>query len=268
MQPLRPIAWRNELAISTHRFERNMQKVDLVHFWDLRDILNGLPHIKFREGYTLDGCYVGDRNNASMKLYAYKIDSTDKYRPGKEGVHLNPDDPFRARGLWKRLLGEKDAREDNTAPPIPFQDGQVICGTISYEAFKTVPPLNDYLDIDFNKVTVWEAMLLLEEVANYLPHRWHGGYANGRLIVDGSSLMQSCSGKISKEVWEPLIRDERIKPKVEILSDDSAFVHYCRWGDWSGLTYSVLRATRFDRSISFEDGHSERLIEYDCGIRF
>lgn len=268
MQPFRPFSKRNELAIATHRFEQNMQKVNFYTFWDLRDIMNGLPHIHFREGYTLDGCYVGDRSNASMKLYAYKIDSTDKYIPGKAGIHLNPEDMFRLRGLWKKIEGEGGTEEDKIDPLVPYKDGQVIEGTISYEAFKTVPPVNDYLDIDFDEKSIWEAMLLLEEASNYLPHRWHGGYANGRLVVDGTSLIQSCNGHLSKEEWEPFLNDERISPKVEIISGDTAQVSYCRWGDWSGLTHTVLKATRIGRSISFEEVSTECLIEYDCGIRF
>ena len=268
MQPFRPFPKRNELAIATHRFEQNMQKVNFGNFWDLRDIMNGLPHIHFREGYTLDGCYVGDRSNASMKLYAYKMDSTDKYIPGKSGVHLNPEDMFRLKNLWAKVSGQKEADEDEIAAPVPFKDGQVIEGTISYEAFKTVPPVSDYLDVDFDEKSIWEAMLLLEEASNYLPHRWHGGYANGRLVVDGTSLIQSCNGHLSKEEWEPFLNDERISPKVEILSEDTAQVSYCRWGDWSGLTYTVLKAIRKGRTISFEEVSTDRLLEYDCGIRF
>lgn len=268
MQPFRPFARRNELAIATHRFEQNLQKVSFGAFWDLRDILTGLPHIHFREGYTLDGCYVGDRRNASMKLYAYKMDSTNRYIPGRLGIHLDPEDMFHLQNIWKKIGGKKESAEDKIAPPIPFKDGQVIEGTISYESFKTVPPMNDYLDIDFDEESIWEAMLLLEEASNYLPHRWHGGYANGRLIVDGTSLVQSCNGHLSKEEWEPFMNDERLSPKVEILSGDSAQINYCRWGNWSGLTYIVLNATRKGRSISFDVVSSERLIEYDCGIRF
>lgn len=268
MQPIRLFARKNELAIATHRFEQNMQKVDFVRFWDLRDVLNGLPHIHFREGYTLDGCYVGDSRNASMKLYAYKMDSLDKYTPGKFGVHLDPDDHILFRNLWRNLDGKKDDEKEKIADPVPFKDGQVIQGTISYAAFKTVPPLNEYLDIEFDEITIWEAMLLLEEASNYLPHRWHGGYASGRLIVDGSSLVQACNGHLSKAEWEPFLNDARLTPKVEILSGEAATVRYCRWGDWSGLTCTTLKATRQGRTLSFEEAGSERLIEYDCGIRF
>ena len=268
MQPIRQFAKRNELAIATHHFEQNMQKVDFGRFWDLRDILNGLPHIHFRDGYTLDGCYVGDRSNASFKLYAYKIDSTDNYIPGKVGVHLNPDDDLLFRGAFRRMMGKIKGEEETIPDPIPFKDGQVISGTISHAAFKTVPPLSDYLDIDFDEKTIWEAMLLLEEISNYLPHRWHGGYANGRLIVDGPSLVQSANGHISNKEWGPFVNDERIHPKVELVSEDTAFVHYCCWGNWSGLTYVILKATRKGRSVTFEEEKTERLIEYDCGMRF
>lgn len=267
MQSIQIISKRNELAIATHRFELNTKKVDFSEFWDLRDILNGLPHIRFREGYTLDGCFVGDLRNASMKLYAYKKDSTDEYIPGKNGgLHLNPK--VLIGDLYSRIVTGKKNTVEDAVRPVPFKDGQVISGTISDKAFRTVPPLNEYLEIDFDEKTIWEAMLLLEEASNYLPHRWHGGYAKGRLIVDGASLVQSCDGRLSNDIWRPIIQDERLYPKVEILSEKAALVHYCRWGNWSGLTYIVMKATRKGRSIYFEEDHTERLIEYDCGLRY
>lgn len=266
MQPIQLISKRNELAIATHRFEQNMRKVDFGDSWDLRDVMNGLPDIQFREGYTLDGCYVGDLRNASMKLYAYRMDSTKEYVPGKNGgVHLNPKNLF--GNLYARIVSGKKNYEE-AVRPVPFKDGQVIVGTISFKAFETVPPLNNYLDVDFDEKSIWEAMLLLEEASNYLPHRWHGGYAKGRLIVDGASLVQACDGRLTKDIWEPIIQDERLYPKVEILSEKAALVHYCRWGNWSGLTYIVMKATRKGRSIYFEEDHTERLIEYDCGLRY
>ena len=81
----------NPYAAATHRFERKIIETDFRRFWDLRDIMTALPHIQFKDGYTLDAYYVGDRRNARMKLYAYLMDSTEDYNPGPVGVHQNPD---------------------------------------------------------------------------------------------------------------------------------------------------------------------------------
>ena len=258
----------NPFAAATHRFERKIIETDFSRFWDLRDVMTALPHIRFRDGYTLDAYHAGDRRNSKMKLYAYLTDSTDDYRPGPVGVHQDPDNMLRGL-LWSRgLSGKGKVGEYKEPEPVPFKDGQVINGTISLAASKTVPPLEDYLDIDFTPEAVWEAMLLVEESGSYLPHRWHGGYSNGRLIVDQNALMHSCLYRLKRAVWEPFLRDARLIPSVEMVSDKEAMVHYCRWNDWSGLSSMNIRATRVNRSLRFDREEPVKLINYDCGLRF
>ncbi len=254
----------NPYAAATHRFERKIIETDFRRFWDLRDIMTALPHIQFKDGYTLDAYYVGDRRNARMKLYAYLMDSTEDYNPGPVGVHQNPDNML--KGIhW---IGEGKREDDKIPEPTPFMDGQVINGTISFAASKTVPPLEDYLDIDFTGEAIWEAMLLIEESASYLPHRWHGGYSNGRLIVDQNGLMHSCLNRLKRAVWEPFLQDARLIPTVEMISEKEAMVHYCRWNDWGGLSSINILATRVNRSLRFDREKPVKLIDYDCGLRF
>jgi len=232
---------RNPFAIATHRFEAKLNELDLFSYWDLREIMDSLPHLRFKEGYTLDGCRIGDKRDSIMRLYVYEQDSTDKYNPGPSG--------------------EKPK-------PIPFKDGQVISGLISYEAFETVPPIEDYLDIDFTQESIWEAVLLIRESCNYLKHGWHGGYNNGRLVVDVSSLIQVATDKLVESSLERWIKDERIAPKVDMLDDNHAKVAYCHWSDWRGLDYIVLLVTRDGRSLKFKEISKETLEKYDCGIIF
>ena len=268
MLTLHQISQPNDLAAATHRFERKINETDFREFWDLRGILEALPHIRLKDGYALDAYYVGDRSNAKMKLYAYVMDSTDEYCPGPEGIHQDPEDRFR-RFDWSRLLLNKKKDEEETVPPpIPFKDGQVIVGTISYEAGETVPPLENYLDIDFTPEAVWEAVLLVIEAGSYLPHRWHGGYSRGLLVVDRQSLIRVCHERLDKSVWEPFLTDERIVPSVKMLSAEEAAVQYCHWSDWGGLSIKSIKVTRVGRSLEFKREKWETLIEYDCGLRF
>lgn len=257
MPYLHQIGRPNPFAKATHRFERKMIETNFGTYWDLRDIMTALPHLKFKDGYTLDAYYAGDMDNANMKLYAYRMDSMDVYDPGSPGVHRNPKDRF--SGLFSK---------EKAPEPIPFRDGQVVTGTISYAASDTVPSIENYLDIDFTPQAIWEALLLIEEADNYLLHCWHGGYANGRLIVDRLSLIQSCHGHLSNKEYEPVLFGNRLMPGVCMQSDDEALIHYCRWGDWSGLNYITIKAIRNGRTLSFERMDTECLIEYDCGIRF
>lgn len=255
---------RNPYAISLHRLEQKMKEVNLHTFWDLRDIMDALPHLGFKEGYMLDGCMVGDRRNATMKLYAYKQDSRDKYIPGKRGVHLNPEHDvydFECRYHWYQFKRKIKA-------PVPFRDGQVIEGTVSSAAFDTVPALDKYLVMDFTPEAIWEAVLLIKEARNYLAHRWHGSYSNGRLIVDSTSLIQSCTGKLEEEAIDTWLRYEHLYPSVKIIDDNHAVVNYCRWGDWRGLTNTTIDVVRSGKSICFEKEVITDLVKYDCGIRF
>ena len=239
------------LAEAVHRFERRLEGFNFGDYWDLREIMEALPHVKMKEGYSLDGYYAGDWRNATMKMYACATDSLDEYDPAVPEV----------RTRWFDA-----AKRKATPSPVPFRDGQVIVGTIPYSASKTVPPLEKYLDIDFTPEAIWEAMLLVVEACSYLPHRWHGSYARGVLVVDVESLAECCEGKVDRAIWSPFLEDSRLIPSVTMLSENEARIHYCRWGEWSGLYCIDILAARDGRSLAFGAPEQHALIEYDCGI--
>ena len=66
---------KNPFSEATHRFEKAIGSIDQTNFRDLREVMTALPHLRFRPGYTLDCCRVGDTSNFYRKLYVYRQDS-------------------------------------------------------------------------------------------------------------------------------------------------------------------------------------------------
>lgn len=251
-------------AIATLRFVKQLKKINLYNFWDLRTAMFAFPHIKFTKGYTLDGCMVGDKANAVMKLYAYHIDSANSYNPGEGHIYALED-------VWWDEESQQYYKGNHPnirtfSPPIPFKDGQVIDKTVSSAAFDTVPPLADYLEMDFTPESIWEALLLLVEARSYLRHRGHGKYNNASLILDSVSLTEVCSGKLDPTMIEFLNTVKNYEPEVRILDDKRALVSYSRWSDHDGLSRIVQMARYDGKRIRFEEQSVQKLVDYDGGV--
>ena len=227
---------------SVHMLERVFAKFNFNRYWDLRDLMIIFPHLSIREGYVLDGYDCGDKRNAVMKLYACIRDSSNQYVP----YPINTD-------------GSKE-------PLIAFKDGQFVDNTIPRRASDTVPPLVNYLELDFSRIAIWEAILLLKATPLYLQHRWHGCYLNGLLVVDKVSYYMAClSYGIESNPW---VNDCRLLPSVEMISDSEALVNYCYWNDWKGLSRMTVKVIRNGKGISIENNKREVLIEYHSIIKY
>lgn len=235
-----------DFSVTTYRFEQALKKIDYGNLRDMSFILNALPNIRLKEGYKLGGCRVGV-NPTTLHFYALKEGSSEKYVPGEEGVHLNPD---------RFTTGRYSA-----PVPVPFKDGQCIEDIISVEAFETIPPLEDYLDVDLSVEGVWEAVLLLEVAFGYL--NWH----TCEVIVNSLSLVRNCDD-LPIERWEEFLHDPRIVPSIIIIPGKGAIIRYCRWGNRDGLINIVLKADYSNRTLRFKWIGEETLIESDWGIIF
>ena len=257
---------REFIVEATNRFETKIKEFNFKRYWDLRVIMSAFPHLKLQDGYTLDACLVGDLRNAQRRLYVYKMDSQDVYYPGPDH-HNTQNDVFEDKDEHV-LYGGGPGDLYEVKPPIPFRDGQVIEDTISFPAFETVPSISEYLDVDFTPETIWEALLLVVEATSYLPHRWHGGYENGNIIVDSLSLIQSCRGCLADSMIEFLLNVKNYYPEIKILDNHRALVIYCRWSDHFGLS-RITQMARFDgRRIWFEEQSAVVVAEYDDGLIF
>lgn len=258
-------------AHTTYHFKRAIKAIKFSETRDLNKVMESLPHIKLREGYSLGHYITGDFFGFAENLYPFRIGASNEYDPGQEHRDIKHHNFFEL--YQKAEEGDEEAKRlvkiwEN---PIPFQDGQYVNGELSITASGTVPKLADYLELDFTPISIWESYLLLVEAKSYLPNGWHGAYANGELIMDNNNLISVCSErrKLKESGWESLLNDSRIIPSVTIGSDNEALIQYCRWSDWGGLKRITAHAHKKRRSVSFEvEKERETLIKYDCGIRF
>ena len=139
------------LAKITHVFEQKilMDYNDPLKHKDLKHIMDALPHIKLKDGYSL-GCFRPTDNNslgAHARLYPFRTGSNEIYDPESE-LRLDKEYLY-----YRSLMEEKEKQGDdgeifflnnilNKYSPKPFRDGQHIEIEIGYLASKTIPKLN------------------------------------------------------------------------------------------------------------------------------
>ena len=244
----------NIFANSAYLFEQVITNLKFDSQHDCQDLMVAFPHIKMREGFVLGHYYEGDYRNAVKKLYATGLNSTDIYEPVEESELRR-----RPRFIWTKINYELTKKNNlklesvfddsqnvqiKTRPVIPpYREGQFIVDTIPYSASETVPPLNQYIELDFTPIAIWEAVLLMKATRLYLPHRWHGSYNRGLLVYDDTSLMMACDPRNTVYGYkgndridcQGLLGDYRIPPCVEVISKNRAIVNYCYWNSWVGL---------------------------------
>ena len=90
------------------------------------------------------------------------------------------------------------------------------------------------------------------------------------IIAEVNDLIHECerSWNLKEADWKPFLTDERLIPSVTMLNDTEALIHFCRWGDWSGLDSYDYHAYYEGRTIRFEHQEPVNLLKYDCGNRF
>ena len=256
-----------KLAKVLHDFVRKLSETDLHNKIDLKEILDTLPNIKLKKGYSLGSYFEGNCDGTSELLYPFRTGSTDEYEPGAMHRDMDLDSFWIWRG-WANHDPEAQKLKAELDNFVPFKDGQYASGCYSYESSETIPKLQDYLDVDFTPETVWEALLLTKEANSYLSQGYHTSYKVGKLIVDNKSLTDVCqnNNKFKTDNWKQLLNDERIIPKVTMTCDYIALVYYCRWNDDDGLIRFCLRASHNRRTINFEEVEKEYLIQYKNGL--
>lgn len=253
--------------------EVDISHEELLNRKDLNNILTTLPHVKLRKGYSLGAYRFGDWMGWLVEMYPFRTGSTDEYDP--EGLNMKMEN----KSLKSRLLHffkvKRDDEEnkqniEQISKPVPFRDGQIIPYSLLLNRIGTIPKLKDYLEIDFTPESVWESLLLLELSSNYLPHGWHGGYANGSIIANEQDLIDECEGmrNLKETAWRPFLTDERLIPSVTMAGAFEASINVCRWNDWRGLDQLTFHAYREGHTIRFECDEPVNLIKYDCGVCF
>ena len=260
------------LAQTARQFIATIKATKFTDTLDLQNLLDVLPAVHLRPDYSLGWYREGDMMGTHVHLYPFRTGSTWEYDPGIHNRDIDNKGYLDIlHDLREAEKGDEEAAQivHQRRNPTPFRDGQIIRCSIMMGADKSVPKLQDYLDIDFTLESVWQSLLLLELSSNYLPHGWHGGYANGTIILEPNDLkheVRYC--RLERSQWEPFLSDDRLIPSVTMLGDSIALITFCRWGDWSGLSYYTYHAYREGRTIRFDHQEPENLIKYDCGIRF
>lgn len=260
------------LIITARQFIAAIKATKFADTIDLQPLLDKLPVVRLRSGYSLGWYREGDMMGTHVHLYPFRTGSTDEYDPGihnrdiEEKIYLEI-----LHTIDEARKGDAQAAQivEQRRHPTPFRDGQIIRCSIMLGADDSVPKLQDYLDIDFTPESVWQSLLLLELSRNYLPHGWHGAYANGTIILEPDDLrheVRYC--RFGRSQWEPFLSDDRLIPSVTMLSDTEALITLCRWGNWSGLSYITYHAIREGRNIRFDRQTPVNLIKYNCGFRF
>lgn len=260
---------RQLLADEAKEYVNAIKAIDFKNFDDLQDLMKALPHVKLRDGYVLDAYYAGDMSfGAEMKLYAAKINSETQYYPVSRVV-LNGFESYKEFLEW---FGSPFKENEVVKKRLirPFTDGQYIEGTVPWEASKTVPKLENYLELEYTPIAIWEALLLIEVTPLYLPHFWHAGGRRGMLVVDDNSLVKACTGRYTHGVnYKSLLGNQRmLLPMVEVKSSCLAYASYCYWNDWKGLSCVTFEVTNKERKICFNQIDEKILIEYNCRVMF
>ena len=263
------------LSLITRKFVSSVKtaSIGLDEKTDLNEILKSIPHVKLHEGYSLGAYRVGDMMGDHVVLYPFRTGSTDVYDPGEPNRDIEHKAFFDIDRYYdKAQKGDEEAKKtlELIHNPIPFRDGQVVRSSILWCADESIPQLKDYLDIDFTPESIWESLLLLVLSSNYLPHRWHGCYANGVIVLYYISLRKASEYSFSHGGidWKPFKSDDRLLPSVKMIDESQATVNVCRWNSWRGLDRLTYNAFREGRTIRFEREDPDNIIKYNCGIHF
>lgn len=124
----------------------------------------------------------------------------------------------------------------------------------------------NHLIIEPTFMGAWQAYLM-SIATHFLPTAWHGGYSR-RKMVFSSDEAYAIINKITYRKPENVPTLGDLRPHVS-FEGNKATVKSCYWNQWSGLVQETVEIRFIDNRAYFLDSvQHERLVKYDCGIRY
>ena len=160
-----------------------------------------------------------------------------------------------------------------------YREGQPIKNMVSYRVSEMIPSIFNYIEYELNEQSAWE-LFLFRESFRFMPLCWHAAYVRRTYILERADLeklaqIMTRSWNHEKRQWVDItadfvayLDDESLLPRVTMLSENEALVHYAYWNDWAGLVRAEMKITKENGTTTFCDVYGETLVAYDIGIRF
>ena len=193
-------------------FIKIVRGFNFKNFYDMSALTVSLTNIHIREGYVLDGFYATrGEDHQRMHTYICKENSEWKYEPEFE----------------------------NDVPTTPFQDGQHVDGWVDERILQAIPPMDDFIEMEFAPEAIWDRFLLSMVE--------HFG-ANTIETEDDLRVPIFTLRDLARTKKLHLFRhadDERLRPSVHMIGEDSAVISCAYWNEAIGL-YSEKMAVMRD----------------------
>ena len=279
--------------------ENHIKDYDLLKEDDIEWLLEPLDLIKHPDNLVLDAFKKGDSCGWLYELYFHERGATAVYVPYDHPIEWPPKFT-KLEGNTIRFL---EADEIERPPkPKPYDKSMLVKGLANWQVLEAVPRIWNDITVPFNKLGVWQSLLLRETFIHF-PKGWHGLYYEELHVFsreDMQQIIDDCKSKyydftdaeferleayyrflgqpesvfkmggfgFRKSDYERLAAfiDRRdIMPSVDI-NGDKAEVSYCYWNDWEGFCRRTIPVERRGHSVVIGKPKREVLVEYDCGI--
>lgn len=125
----------------------------------------------------------------------------------------------------------------------------------------------NYLNVEDSFKGAW-CVFLLCKAKHVLPLFGHANYNRRYYIFDAESccIMRLLNQKDS-DIIRQVCANKYILPEVA-KANGKYYVSCCYWSDFQGLVKETVEISINKRKAQFKDIKSEKIINYDCGIRF
>lgn len=248
--------------IESHIKDYRLQKCD-----DVEWLLEPLSEISHPDNYVLDAYQISTRWETIYELYFHIKGATSIYVPFDNQLK----EPCRIQNEGNTISFDHVDEEDLPKPK-PFDKSMIIKEHIPPLASKAIPSIWDEMVVPFTTVGIWQAVLL-HQTLTLFPKGWHANYMKSIYVYSLEDMQtiikqhkRDSYGFDHEKLASYLNRDD-IMPSVKI-DGDKAIAAYYYWNDWSGFCRRIIPVKKHGNTIKFGEFEREKLVEYDCGIRY
>ena len=196
-------------------------------FDDLMPLMKPLRNIRIRDGYVVDAFLCGDEDSFELRPYASAAGSEWRYLPELTDGKVTPD----------------------------FDDRMFIHEYLAPELCGTVPPVEDYIECEFDRESVWEAYLL-RSLGRFMPPLRKGSSGWRHLIL--SNWYLPTEGQVD---CSDFMREPDMYPHVTMQGEDCAVVRCPFWSPSEGLCFERIPAVRYGKGLKFGKPEIQVLIK-------
>lgn len=241
--------------------ERKRRKEGL-HKSDIADVFKHFSELKLRDGYAIGAYCIVDFYGGCTHPYVHRSDAAIEYKP------VENFDNWNCRSSEYEMLGSKYRERPAVRP---YEDSMLIMKNLEYWMAKSIPDYQEYVKVPWNELGIWQAFLFWD-YAPTLELFWHGGYMVDYYVFSNDVLEKLAGKPRYEEVSDSLMNmkdNPKLLPHVRI-DGDSAIISYAYWNNWAGLVISKVKCEKVGNGAKFSrmKDLNEKLVEYDCGIRF